>query len=60
MSKLTKINPDQSDKKIITFVMLNTCNKGTSVTHSLMKQLSIEGIPTSVKIKTVIGHQTEL
>ena len=47
------------DKEIITIVMLDTCSQGTFVTQSLMEQLRIEGIPTSVKIKTLIGHQTE-
>ena len=47
------------DKEIITTAMLNTCSQGVLVTQSLMEQLNTEGIPTSVKIKTLIGHQTE-
>ena len=39
--------------------MLDTCSQGTFLTQSLMEQLSIKGTPTSVKIKTLIGHQTE-
>ena len=39
--------------------MLDTCSQGTFVTQTLMEQLRTEGIPTSVKIKTLIGHQTE-
>ena len=54
-----KVHHNQSDKEIITFVMLDTCSQGTFVTQSFMEQLSIKGIPTSLKIKTLIGHQTE-
>ena len=46
------------DKEIITIFMLDTCSQGTFVTQTLMEQLRIEGIPTSVKIKTLIDHQT--
>ena len=54
-----KVQHNQFGKEIITFAMLDTCSQWTFVTHSLMEQLNIEGIPTSVKIKTLIGHQTE-
>ena len=54
-----KVQHNQSDKEIITFAMLDTCSQGTFVTQSLMQQLSIKGVPTSLKIKTLIGHQAE-
>ena len=54
-----KVQHNQSDKEIIKFAMLDTCSQGTFVTQSLMEQLSIESIPRFVKIKTLIGHQTE-
>ena len=58
-SSSEQVQNNQPDKEIITFAMLDTCSQGTFVTQSLMEQLSIKGIPTSVKIKTLIGHQTE-
>ena len=54
-----KVQHNQSDKEIITFAMLDACSQGTFITQNLMKQLSSEGIQTSVKIKTLIGHQIE-
>ena len=54
-----RVQHNQSDKKIIVFAMLDTCSQGRFVTKSFMEQLSIKCIPTSVKIKTLIGHQTE-
>ena len=50
-----KVHHNQSDKEIITFVMLDTCSQGTFVTQSLMEQLSVKGIPTSLKIKWKSG-----
>ena len=54
-----KVQDNQSDKEIITFAMLDTCSQGAFVTQSLMEQLSIKGIATSVKIKILIGNQTK-
>ena len=54
-----KIQHNQSDDEITAFAMLDACSQGTFITQNLMEQLSIKGIPTSVKIKTLIGHQTE-
>ena len=55
-----KVQHSQSDKEIITLAMLDTCSQGTFVIQILVEQLSIEGIPTSVEIKTLTDHQTEL
>ena len=44
---------------MITVAMLDTFSQGAFVKQSLMEQLSIKGIAASVKIKTLIGHQTE-
>ena len=54
-----KVQDNQSDKEIITFAMLDTCSQGAFVTQSLMEQLSIKGIATSLKIKILIGNQTK-
>ena len=54
-----KIQHNQSDDEITAFAMLDACSQGTFITQNLMEQLSIKGIPTSMKIKTLIGHQTE-
>ena len=54
-----KVQHNQSDNEIRTFAILDACSQGTFITQNLMEQLSIKGIPTSVKIKTLIGNQTE-
>ena len=46
-----KIQHKNSNKEIITFVMLGICSQGTFTTENLMNQLGINGI------QTLIGHR---
>ena len=54
-----KVQQKESNKEIITFAMLDTCSQGTFATQKLMNQLDINGIQTSVGIRTLIGHQKQ-
>ena len=56
---LVKFQHKNSDKEIMTFVMLDTCSQSTFITTSLMEQLNVSGIQTFINIKTIIGHQKE-
>ena len=51
-----KVRHENSDKKIMTFAMLDTCSQGTFATINLIERLNISGIETSINIKTLIGH----
>ena len=48
----------QSNKEIITFAMLDTCSQRNFATENLISQSNINGIQTSIDIKTQIGHQS--
>ena len=54
-----KVQHKESNKEIITFAMLDTCSQGTFATENLMNQLDINGIRTSIGIRTLIGHQKQ-
>ena len=54
-----KVQHKDSDKEIITFAMLDTCSQGTFATENLMNQLNINGIRTTIGIRTLIGHQKQ-
>ena len=54
-----KVQHKESNKEIITFAMLDTCSQGTFATENLMIQLNINGIQTSIGIRTLIGHQKQ-
>ena len=53
------VQHEESNKGIITFAMLHTCSQGTFATENLMNQLDINGIQTSIGIRTLIGHQKQ-
>ena len=54
-----KVQHKESNKEIITFAMLDTSSQGTFATENLMNQLDINGIRTSIGIRTLIGHQKQ-
>ena len=54
-----KVQHKENNKDIITFAMLDSCSQGTFVRENLMNQLHINGIQTSIGIRTLIGHQKQ-
>ena len=54
-----KVQHKESNKEIITFTMLDICSQGTFMTENLMNQLDINGIRTTIGIRTLIGHQKQ-
>ena len=54
-----KVQHKESNKEIITFALLDTCSQGTIATKNLMNQLDINGIRTSVGIRTLIENQKQ-
>ena len=54
-----KVQHKESNKEIITFTMLDTCSQGTFATENLMNQLDINGIRTSIGIRTLIRYQKQ-
>ena len=54
-----KVQHKESNKEIIIFAMLDTCSQGTFATEDLMNQLHINGIRTSIGIRTLTGHQKQ-
>ena len=54
-----KVQHKESNKEIITFALLDTCSQGAIATENLMNQLDINGIRTSVGIRTLIGRQKQ-
>ena len=54
-----KVQHKESNKKVITFAMIDTCNQGTFATENLMNKPAINGIRTSIDITTLVGHQKQ-
>ena len=54
-----RIHHEKSNKKIISFAMLDACSQGTFSTNKLMKDLGIEGTRTSINIKMLNGQERQ-
>ena len=49
-----KFQHKESNEEIITFAMLDTCSQETFATENLINQIDVNGIQTSIGIKTLI------
>ena len=54
-----KIKHGDSNKMVTTYAMLDKCSQGSFILDSTIKKLGIQGIKTSLKLKTLHGERSE-
>ena len=54
-----KIKHGDSNKMVTTYAMLDSCSQGFFILDSAVKKLEIEGIKTTLKLKTLHGGRSE-
>ena len=54
-----KIKHGDSNKMVTTYAMLDNCSQGSFILDSTIKKLGIQGIKTTLKLKTLHGERSE-